>query len=366
MLISQKIRIYPNKTMKNQLKEFFDYSRYSYNKSLEIWNEMYTNGDKPNEFKVRDKYKRELKPEWDIYPPNIFDNSCKLMSEGWKFFFKGINNLPKFKSKRKAKPSFTINRKSESTIRIKNGRLYLPKFKYGIKLSEPIKFNGNIKLCTVSKRANMYFASFTIDTSDEFYFSNSELPTVGIDANIGHFDISEESHRFDTPLNSLKRLYSKIGYYQKRMSRKIKGSIKYNVMKTKLQRTYMKIQNIQDDWLHKFTTHIITNYHTICIEDLNVKGMLSNNKLSRNISRSLFYKFKVLLQYKVNMYGNLLIIADKWFPSTQLCSCCGNRKIKTDKLKLSDRVYYCDNCDETMDRDYNSACNLKIYAEKVG
>ena len=212
----------------------------------------------------------------------------------------------------------------------------------------------------------MYFASFSIDCDEEFYHSNSELPSIGIDANIGHFDISEDNHRFNTPLNKLTPLYDKISYYQKILSRKVYNSNKYNVTKTKIQRLYIRIKNIQNDWLNKFTTYIITNYHKICIEDLNVKGMLSNRKIAKSISRSLFYSFKLKLQYKSEIYGNVLIIADRWFPSTQICSCCGFRKEGHSKLKLSDRIYRCDNCNEIMDRDYNSACNLKIYADRVG
>ena len=353
--------------MIKQLEGMFGYSRYSYNATLALWNEIYGNGEKPNERMVRDKYKQTMKNEWEKeYPPNIFDNACKDMAFGWDMFFKRISRRPKFKSKRKSKESFTINRKNNSTIRIKNGRLFLPKFKYGIRMSENIKYDGIIKLCTISKRANQYYTSLTIDTNEEFYRSLSTLPSVGIDANIGHFNISEDIHGFNTPLNNLTPLYERISYYQKLLSRKVKGSNKYNVVKIKLQKLYLKIQNIQDDWLHKFTSHIIQNYHKICIEDLNVKGMLINRKISKKISRSMFYRFKMFLQYKCNMYGNELVIADRWFPSTQICSCCGHRKEGNDKLKLSDRIYICNNCDEVMDRDYNSACNLKLYAERVG
>ena len=353
--------------MIKQLEGMFGYSRYSYNATLALWNEIYGNGEKPNERMVRDKYKQTMKNEWEKeYPPNIFDNACKDMAFGWDMFFKRISRRPKFKSKRKSKESFTINRKNNSTIRIKNGRLFLPKFKYGIRMSENIKYDGIIKLCTISKRANQYYASLTIDTDEEFYRSLSTLPSVGIDANIGHFNISEDIHGFNTPLNNLTPLYERISYYQKLLSRKVKGSNKYNVVKTKLQKLYLRIQNIQDDWLHKFTSHMVQNYHKICIEDLNVKGMLSNRKISKKISRSMFYRFKMFLQYKCNMYGNELTIADRWFPSTQICSCCGYRKEGNDKLKLSDRIYICNNCDETIDRDYNSACNLKLYAERVG
>ena len=367
MIISQKIRIYPNKTMQKQFEQMFGYARYSYNTGLALWNELYVNGERPNEWKVRDKYKRELKQEWEKeYSPNVFDNALTHMSIGWKNFFEGRSRRPKFKSKRKAKKSFTINRKNDFSIRIRNGKLLLPKFKYPVKMAEPINFEGVIKLVTITHRADQYFASFTIDTTEEFYHSFSSLPTVGIDANIGHFNISEDEHNLQTPLASLVPLYEKIAYYQRRMSRKSHGSNKYNAMKTKLQKLYSRIQNIQDDWLHKFTTHIVQNYHKICIEDLNVKGMLSNRRVAKSISRSLFYRFKVQLQYKCEAYGNELIIADRWFASTQICSMCGFRKEGEHKLKLSDRVYHCDNCGESLDRDYNSACNLKLYPERVG
>ena len=369
MILSQKIRIYPNKTMCKQFEEFFGYARYSYNMGIALWKEMYEAGEKPNERKVRDKYKRSLKQDWEAsYPPNIFDNSITHLAGGYKRFFNRMGNKPKFKSKRKAKKSFTINRKDPSTIRIKNGRLFLPKFKYGVKMVENIRFEGCIKLATVTKRADQYYVTLSIELDDDSYLyrSGDYLPTVGIDANIGHFNISENDHNFQTPLASLVPLYEKIAYYQRRMSRKIHGSNKYNAMKTKLQKLYLKIQNIQDDWLYKFTTHIVQNYHKICIEDLNVKGMLSNRRIARSISRSLFYRFRVQLQYKCEMYGNELIIADRWFASTQLCSMCGFRKEGEDKLKLSDRIYHCNNCGESLDRDYNSACNLKLYAERVG
>lgn len=369
VVITHKIRIYPNKTMIKQFSQLFGYSRYSYNTGLALWNEMYLAGEYPNERKVRDRYKSKLKQDWEnSYPPNVFDNAITRLSNGWKLFFKGINSKPKFKSRKKAKDSFTINRKNSTTIRIKGNRLYLPKFKYGVKMAESPRFLGTIKLATVSKRAEKYWVNLAIelDEPEYLYRASSNLPTVGVDANIGHFDTSEENHRWETPLRSLTSLYERVNLYQRHLNRKVKGSKKYNVTKTKLQSTYLRIQNIQNDWLHKFTTYLVGNYGTICIEDLNVQGMLSNRRISRNISRSLFYRFKVQLQYKCSLYGNKLVIADRWFPSTQACSECGCRKEGTQKLSLSDRVYKCHECGSILDRDYNSACNLKLYAERVG
>ena len=369
MIITQKIRLYPNKTMIKQFNELFGYSRYAYNSGLALWNEMYETGKKPNNRKVRDKHKRERKQEWEEeLPPNVLDNAIDHMALGWKMFFKGLAKKPKFKSKRRAKKSFTINRKCPSTIRIKGNRLFLPKFKYGVKMAEPLRFLGIIKMATVTQRADQYFVSLAVELDDEshLYRAGEYLPTVGVDANIGHFDISEDDHRWTAPLQKLTPLYERISHYQRTLSHKVPGSRKYLATKTKLQRIYFRIQNIQDDWLHKFTTYLVRNYHTICIEDLNVSGMLANRKIAKAISRSLFYRFRTQLQYKCDLYGNNLIIADRWFPSTQTCSECGSVKEGEEKLKLSDRVYHCTECGVSLDRDFNSAKNLKIYAERVG
>lgn len=387
--LGQKVRIYPNKTMIKQLELYFNYSRYCYNKSLYIWNTMYKNNEKPNFRTVRDNFKNNYKEEWEKeYPPNILDNSIQFLSNGWSLYFKHITRKPKFKSKKRYKPSFTINRKSDSTIRIINNKLYLPKFKYGIKLSEDIKIIGIIKLCTISRKANKYFASFIIELSDNYkknlYQSKIDNTSVGIDVNIGHFDISEKNYRYDFPLKELKKYYAKIEYYQKRMSRKIlekknkekllnkeksdknyiylEDSHKYLVMKTKLQNLYMRINNIQNDWLHKFTTNIISKYHLIGIETLKTKNMMKCHNLAKSISHSLFYRFRLFIEYKSKLYGNILVKADKSFPSTQKCSCCGNIKKGNEKLHLKDRIYKCNYCKNIMNRDLNSAFNLKEYA----
>lgn len=368
MIISQKIRIYPNKTTKRYIEDCFSYSRYCYNQGLNLWNELYKDKKSVNIRLVRDYYKNNCKQEWEkIYSPNIFDNALSNLEKAFKNYFQKRSKYPKFKSKHKFHNSFTINRKNKSTIRIIDKRLYLPKFKYGIKLSENLLFNGIIKLCTINKRADKYFANFSIEIKNDDIFENQLNNYVGVDVNINHFDISEENHRFNFQLSKkdIKFYNDKIAYLQKVLSRKVKNSNKYNATKTKLQNIYYKIECIQNDWLHKFTTFLCKNYKNICIEDLNIKSMLKNHKISKSISQSRFYKFKLFLQYKSNLYNNNLIIANKFYPSTQRCSKCGYIKNKknNDKMKLSDRIYKCTICKNILDRDYNSALNLKIYAE---
>lgn len=367
MLISQKIRIYPNKTVQKQFEEWFDYRRFNYNRALRVWNEMYNDGENPTERRVRDKIKRELKEDWGgVFSPNILDNAIADLGSAWNNYFIKISRRPRFKRKKDSLQTLTFNRKNDSTIRFKNGKLLLPKIKYPVKLSESLRFDGIIKMCTITRQNQLYFACINMEVDEDYFRRGCPDGTVGVDLNIGHFDISEESHRYDFPKEKLKFHYNRVNYYQRSLSKKKRNSNKRKVVKAKLLREYYRISCIRKDWLQKFTTRLIDNYHTICIEDLNVKGMLKNRHLSKHISGSMFGSFREIIQYKCDMYGNKLVVADKWFPSTQTCSSCGNVKKGDQKLKLSDRKYHCDCCNKIIDRDFNSACNLKIYAEGVG
>lgn len=369
MIISHKIRIYPNKTMIEYLEKCFGYNRFCYNRGLAVWQELYKEGKKVSKFLVintikqnKEKYMKEWETE---YTPNILDSSLNNLEKAFKSFFSKKSKYPKFKSKKNKKDSFTIYRKNDSTIRIIDKKLFLPKFKYSIRMSENIRFNGIIKLCTITKTANKYFASFSIEVDDSIFYKNTNNKTIGIDANIGHFDVSTKEnfkHRFNFPLKSLKKYYEKISFYQKLLSRKKHNSNNYFKLKTKIQNIYLKITNKKHNWLHKFTSKLINSYHNICIENLNIKGMIKNKHLSKSISQSLFYLFKIMLSYKSKLHGNNLIIADRFFASTQRCSKCGHIKEGKDKLKLSNRKYICNECNFEIDRDYNSALNLKWYA----
>jgi len=361
MLITHKIRIYPNKTLTKQFNELFGYSRYCYNRGLEIWNNEYKLGNKPNFRKVRD-ISKQVKNKWEKeYSPNVLDSAIEDLERGFKNFFSKRSRYPKFKSKRKSNNTFRFNRKNDSTIRIKDNKLFLPKMKYGIKLSELPRFNGTIKLCTISKKANTYYASLTIDTNEEFTRDNTNN-NCGIDLGLKTFiTLSDNTNDYsDNYPSKLKALQYKIKYLNKLLSKKSKGSNNRYVMITKLQKAYLDFTNLRNDYLNKIVNTIVFNYDTICIEDLNVKGMLSNKKLSSKVYQALFYTFKVKLTNKCSQYGNSLVIANRWFPSTQTCSNCGQVKGGDNRLGLSNRTYTC-NCGLELDRDINASRNLRDY-----
>jgi putative transposase len=369
---SHKTRIYPNKEQIKLLEKCFGYRRFCYNRGLALWNDLYSNGIKPNGRIVRDKCKRELKEEWeDEYIPIILDSAVDDLNEAFNRFIKGKGGKPRFDSLKKGKFRFRIYRKNKYTIRIKEGKIILPKFKEAIKLAEEPRFNGNIKNCTISKRANKYFISFNIDVDneEEIVIRKKTNRYIGIDLGVKDFatlaydrkKLSKKKglkvKKFNYP-KELLTLKHRIKKQQKILSRKEKSSNNYKVMKTKLQNSYLKMNNIKDDFLHKLTSMITKRFDIITIEDLNVKGMLKNKYLSSSIYEALFYKFKLFLEYKSEWYKNKLAIADRFFPSSQICSNCGRRKKGTKKLKLNERIYKC-KCGNKLNRDDNAAFNLR-------
>ena len=212
---------------------------------------------------------------------------------------------------------------------------------------------------TISRQANRWYVSIAVETVD-----NSHLPlaenqgAVGVDLGVGDLAVLSTGQKTANPkalttrLRQLKRL-------SQSLSRKVKGSANRFKAKQKLAKLHAKISHIRQDTLHKLTTDLSRRFHTIGIEDLNVKGMLKNGCLSRAVSDVGFFEFKRQLLYKSEMRGGQVIIADRWFASSKLCPCCG---YKHEDLSLSTREWQCPVCHSPHDRDINAAINLRNYA----
>jgi putative transposase len=157
----------------------------------------------------------------------------------------------------------------------------------------------------------------------------------------------------------------KVDYYNRILSRKVPNSKNYEKTRAKLNHNYLRIKNIRKDYLDKITTFIALNYRNIVIESLKVKNLSKNRRLSKVIWESCFYTFRCMLEYKSKLYKSNLIIAKNNFPSTQLCSKCGNRLTKHNKITLKQRTYKCPKCGFIIDRDFNSSINLKLYGMNI-
>ena len=408
MLLCAQVRLYPNKAMKTVLDSLCDYRRYCWNQSLELWNTLYEQRliclpvelrakvkasltDKTIKFTDEEQGLRVLYPapserivrnelvaqkaDWQLaFSSRVLQFAIKDLAIAWKLFFNNQKtaNKPNFKSRKTPKQGFKTD-----CARIKDGHLLLDKpHAYKGKWSS-IHFkgasipDGKLKLCAVTHTKGKYIATITVDVE------TAELPKTGkktaVDANVDHFDTTDGQTSLKP--RELGRLYERVRTYQRQLARKRKvnknyrHSKSYQATRTKLQVTYERITNIQNDLLHKFTTNLYHNYDTVVIEGLDVKSMQMSKK-AKNLHRSLFGRFRLFMEYKAEKFGKTLILADCFYPSAQRCSKCGYVKTGDDKITLQGNAkygtkhneYVCYECGFEVDRDYNAVMNLLALA----
>ena len=226
-----------------------------------------------------------------------------------------------------------------------------------VAMREEVRFAGRIVSVVVSRQADAWFASFSIKIE---YVADArvDVTVVGVDLGITALATLSDGSKVPAP-KPLRRYLQKLKRLSRSLARKQRGSCNRTKAKNKLARLHRRIANIRADVLHKLTTSL-TRYRTILIEDLNVAGMLANRNLSRAIADVGFLEFRRQLEYKAPMAGSTVIVADRWFASSKLCSKCA---AKNENLTLSERTWTCASCGTSHDRDVNAARNLARYAE---
>lgn len=356
MLKAYKYRIYPNKEQTVLLNKHIGSSRFVYNLALECKQMAYA-GSRVNlncfdlikqipDLKKECEWLKEINSQSLQQPIRNLDNAFTR-------FFKGQGGYPKFK-KKSDRGSFNIPQR----VSIKGGRLFVPKFKKGIDIALHRPIKGEIKQATISKTSTgKYFASILCETGEVSRPKAiiKESTVVGIDLGIKTFVVTSDGECFENP-KFLRNTLSKLKYLQRKFS-KNKG----NRTKNKLAKLHEKIANQRKDFLHKVSSELIKNHDSICIEDLNVKGMVSNHKLAQSISDCGWGMFTDMLQYKAEWYGKNILKIGRFEPSSKLCNCCGS--INKD-LSLQDRKWVCSSCGTLLDRDLNAAINIKNFALK--
>lgn len=381
---TQLVRLYPNKVMRKHLDDLCDYRRYCWNLGLETWNNMYQESLIVNNKKLKpswQKVRNELVHDKQDWQYQLSSRCLQLviqdLGKAWQNFFDKAQpdwGKPKFKTKKAPRQGFKTDR-----AKIIDGQLKLDK-PHGIKegwhniqISGAKSLRGNLKTVSIFKENGKYYASLPFEI--EVKVKCRTKRKTAIDVNVGHFNYTEGV--INVLPKKLQRLYKRIAYYQKLLTykRKANGVLAYstnNYAKTraKLQRDYQKVARIQNDILHKFTSKLVNSYDTIVIEDLDVKSMQMTHVASKGLQRSLFGKFRQLLTYKCNWYDKHLVLADKYYPSTQRCSNCGYIKQDDEKITLqgnqkhhtSHNEYICYHCGKHMDRDENAVRNLLALA----
>ena len=361
MLRTHKIELDLNNKQKTIMLKHAGYSRLAYNHSLYVFklglklNKWYSWIDLNNKF---NKEKYFLYPWCKELSQYVAKNSIKHLGNAFQSWRgktktgkrKSKNSFPKFKKKR-INDSFQIN--SGKNIKTNGKYVKLPKIGW-IKMFQELRFNGDIIMCTISRTANKWFACFVVDTKTPI--PNKKLDKIiGVDVGIKTLATCSDGRVFENP-NALIKNIRKLKRLQRNYSKKKNTSNRKNKLKLRIQKLHYKISCIRKDNLHKASTTITKSGGIIKCEDLNIKGMLKNRKLSRALSDSSLSEFINMLEYKSELYGCKFEKVNRWFPSSKLCSNCGE---KNNSLTLGMRKWKCKHCNMILERDLNAAINIK-------
>lgn len=354
MLLAHKIELYPTDAQVMYLKKACGAKRHCYNLLLAYFKQA---GVKWNKKTAVEVYKN-IRAEFDWYSEvsqRVTRNAVEDLDAAFKHFFRRVKlgqtpGFPRFK-KRGQHDSFSLREAVKFEV---NGRwLRLEKLPTRIKLSQKLRFTGQPKQVTISRGATgKYYASILVDTND--YFKTAGIGSVGVDLGVKELAVLSDGTKI--PANQkLKKGLAKLKKYQRRLSKKVAGSNRRAKAKLKVARIHHRIANQRKAVLHNLTDYLTRTYETICIEDLNVKGMVRNRKLARAIYDAGFGMFRQFIEYKSTLRGNKLVVVDRWFPSSKTCSGCG---VVKKALALSDRIFVCEDCGLSLDRDHNAALNI--------
>jgi len=362
MLLAHKIELQPNEAQKEYLNKACGTVRHCYNQLLERFSK------KENPFSLKaayDFYKNTIREQFEWYQEISFHvsaNAIQDLNSGFQHFFRRVKKkkkgekpgFPKFKSK-DIKESFSI--RTPQKFGVFGNRLRIEKLKSYIRMREPIRLQGQLKQVTISKKAGRYFASFLIETEDYVQNYPNRQKSVGVDlgiktlATLSNGEVYENYRLLQKNLRKLKKL-------QRNFARKKdRDSNRRARAKLQIQKLHFRIAKQRAAIAHQLSNYLTKTFDRIVLEDLNVKGMMKNRKLSRAIADVGFGMLRHFIEYKAKLRNCVVVIADRFFPSSKTCSRCGT--VKQD-LTLADRIYSCD-CGLVIDRDLNAALNLNNY-----
>jgi putative transposase len=370
---SIKIRLIPTKEQEILMFKSCGIARFTFNWGKAKWEELYKNGCKPSKEKIKKEFNNTLKKDINYKWLNEVSGQVTAqafddLNTSYNNFFKKSSNYPRFKTKKKSKQSFYAR---YDAIKFKDGKVNMEKI-------GKVCYKTNYNVPNLSKYNNprchfdgkYWYLTLGFEHNENQVELNNDL-SIGIDLGIKDLAIVNFLEKPIKNINKsrkVKNLKKKLKRLQKQVSRKYeanKEGIKYiktnNIIKLEKQikLIYRKLSNIRNNHIHQTTNKIIKlRPYRVVMEDLNIKGMMKNKHLSKAIQEQCFYEFIRQMKYKCEFNKIEFIQADRFYPSSKTCSCCGNIK---SNVKLKDRVYVCEKCGLILDRDKNASINLGKY-----
>jgi putative transposase len=362
MYLAHRIRLDPNNVQATYLARAAGTARFAYNWALVEWKRRYEASkvdpavDKPNEAALRcqlNAIKREQFPWMLEVTKNAPQMAIIQLGQAFENFFEGRARYPTFRRKGRD-DRFTL---SNDQFRVQDKCVRIPKLGW-VRMHESLRFSGRVVSASISRIADHWYASITVDVKDQFQPPAENQGAAGVDLGVSALATLSTGEVFNGP-KALGTLLARLQRLSRELSRKAKGSHNWAKAKARLARLYARIANLRRNGLHQLSSYITRRFHTIGIEDLNVQGMLGNRCLARAIADMGFGELRRQLGYKAARRGGQVVVVDRWYPSSKTCSCCG---YWIDVLPLAVRHWRCPGCGALHDRDVNAAINLKNMA----
>jgi putative transposase len=328
----------------------------------------------------------ELRQEWnrakDEAAPWWAENSKEAYNSGLDALARALKNwsdsrsgrrkgrpigFPRHKKKRRARVACRF---TTGAIRVLADRKHVQLPRIGVvkthestrKLARRLEQGtARVLAATISRRADRWFVSFTVEVQRPIPTSNGESSVVGVDVGVRHLAVLSTGHTMANP-RALEGSLRKLRRLNRQLARRRLGSKRRTKTRRRLARVHARTANLRRDALHKLTTSLATEHGTVVVEHLHVAGMVRNRRLARAIADTGMAELRRLLGYKTGWYGSRLVVADRFFPSSKTCSGCGSVKAK---LTLAERTFTCEVCGLVMDRDLNAARNLAKLVQSV-
>jgi putative transposase len=363
MLIAHRIALDLNNIQATYMARAAGTARFAYNWALGEWKKQYdawkadNTLPKPSQYSLRrqlNAIKGEQFPWMLAVTKNAPQMAIIQLGQAFQNFFAGRACYPKFR-KKGVHDRFTLTNDQFDTDA---SRIRIPNLGW-VRMRETLRFAGKIMSATVSRTADRWYVSIAVDMPDSAHLPKAENQGVaGVDLGVSALATLSTGEVIPGP-KPHKALLGRLRRLSRGLSRKIKGSANRRKAKEKLAKVHARIAAIRSDALHKLTTDLTRRFHAIGIEDLNVRGMIRNRHLARSIADMGFFEFRRQLEYKAMMRGRQVVVADRFYASSKICSACGQ---KVDALPLSVREWVCPVCGVAHDRDVNAAINLKNVA----
>ena len=389
MLLAHRIRLDPSPAQRDYFARAAGAARRVWNWGLAEWLRQAALGRKPNAIALKKQFNgiKYHHPDWldeqgqpwlRAIHRDAHAQPFANLARAWRRYFDALRaghpaHSPRFKKKGRSRDSFYI---ANDKLRIEGTTAVLPKLGKVV-LTEALRWPGRIMSAAVSREADHWFLAVQVDVPDEeARCRRSGDGIIGVDLGITAAATLDTGEKIAAP-RPLKGALRRVRIRTRRQSRKHKGAKDRagidgaipkgtRLPKSKnqikgaeaLARLQARIARLRRDFLHKLTTRLCRENQAVGIEDLHVKGMLANSRLARSIADAGFFEFRRQMQYKAARYGTTIVVADRWFPSSRLCSCCG---AKNNTLRLDERAWTCA-CGVLHDRDVNAAINLKRLA----